>query len=102
MIDATFSVDGVLGAFAFTLSVPLILIGNGLGAFVLRELTIKNIESVKKYRFLKNGAMYAILALGTIMLADAFGYHVPHWLSPAATFFIIGYFFLKSRRALAE
>jgi hypothetical protein len=102
VIDATFSVDGVLGAFAFTLSVPLILIGNGLGAFVLRELTIKNIESVKKYRFLKNGAMYAILALGTIMLADAFGYHVPHWLSPAATFFIIGYFFLKSRRALAE
>ncbi|MBI2623445.1 MAG: DUF475 domain-containing protein [Candidatus Liptonbacteria bacterium] len=100
VIDATFSIDGVLGAFAFTLSVPLILIGNGLGAFVLRELTIKNIESVKKYKFLKNGAMYAILALGVIMLADAFGYHVPHWLSPVATFFIIGYFFLKSARAL--
>jgi len=100
VIDATFSVDGVLGAFAFTLSVPLILIGNGLGALVLRHLTIKNIESVKKYKFLKNGAMYAILALGAIMLADAFGYHVPHWLSPVATFFIIGYFFMKSVRAL--
>lgn len=100
VIDATFSVDGVLGAFAFTLSVPLILLGNGLGALVLRYLTIRNIENVKKYRFLKNGAMYAILALGAIMLADAFGYHVPHWASPVATFFIIGYFFMKSVRAL--
>lgn len=36
VIDTTFSIDGVLGAFAFTLSVPLILFGNGLGAFVLR------------------------------------------------------------------
>jgi hypothetical protein len=35
VIDATFSIDGVLGAFAFTLSVPLILIGNGLGVFVV-------------------------------------------------------------------
>ena len=33
VIDATFSIDGVLGAFAFTLSVPLIFIGNGIGAF---------------------------------------------------------------------
>src|SRR3989344_5214028 len=37
VIDATFSIDGVIGAFAFTMSVPLILIGNGLGAFVVRE-----------------------------------------------------------------
>ncbi len=36
VIDATFSIDGVLGAFAFTLSVPLIIVGNGLGAFVVR------------------------------------------------------------------
>ena len=35
-IDGTFSIDGVLGAFAFTISVPLILIGNGIGAFVVR------------------------------------------------------------------
>src|SRR5262249_1396734 len=35
VIDATFSVDGVLGAFAFTFSVPLILLGNGLGAVVV-------------------------------------------------------------------
>lgn len=48
VIDATFSIDGVVGAFAFTLSVPLILIGNGIGAFVVRELTVSNIDRVKK------------------------------------------------------
>lgn len=102
IIDATFSVDGVLGAFAFTLSVPLIIIGNGLGAFILRKLTVCNIETVKKYKFLKNGAMYAIFMLGVIMLADAFGKHVPEWVSPVATFFIIGYFFIISLRALQK
>ncbi len=98
IIDATFSIDGVLGAFAFTLSVPLIFIGNGIGAFVVREFTIHNIERVKKYVYLKNGAMYSILFLGTIMTVDAFGVHVPEWASPVATFTVIGYFFWKSKR----
>lgn len=96
IIDATFSIDGVLGAFAFTLSVPLILVGNGLGAYVLRKLTIGNIDRIKKYVYLKNGAMYSILALGIIMVTDAFGVHIPQWVSPVATFSIIGYFLWKS------
>lgn len=100
VIDTTFSIDGVLGAFAFTLSIPLILIGNGIGALVLRKLTVGNIDRIKSYVFIKNGAMYSILALGIIMLADAFGYHVPHYLSPLITFGIVGYFFLKSHKAL--
>lgn len=98
IIDATFSIDGVLGAFAFTLSVPLIFIGNGIGAFVVREFTIHNIERVKKYVYLKNGAMYSILVLGIIMILDAFGFHIPQWASPVATFTVIGYFFWKSKR----
>ncbi len=97
VIDATFSIDGVLGAFAFTLSVPLIILGNGLGAFVLRQLTVSNIERIKKYRFLKNGAMYSIFFLGLIMLFDSFGLHIPNWVSPVTTFVVIIYFFLKSR-----
>lgn len=97
IIDATFSIDGVIGAFAFTLSVPLIFLGNGIGAFVVRELTIGNIDRVKKYVYLKNGAMYSILFLGVIMILDAFGVHVPSWASPLATFFAIGYFFIKSK-----
>jgi hypothetical protein len=96
IIDATFSIDGVLGAFAFTLSVPLILLGNGIGALVVRQLTMGNIETIQKYRYLKNGAMYAILILGTIMILDSFGLDIPYWLSPLLTFIVIGYFFYKS------
>lgn len=96
-IDATFSIDGVLGAFAFTLSVPIILLGNGIGAIVVRQLTVGNIERIKKYAFLKNGAMYSILVLGAIMIIHAFHISIPAWVSPIATFIIIGYFFQKSR-----
>ena len=47
IIDATFSIDGVLGAFAFTLSVPLIIVGNGLGAVIVRQITVGNIERIR-------------------------------------------------------
>jgi len=100
VIDTTFSIDGVLGAFAFTLSIPLIILGNGIGALVLRQLTVGNIDRIRRYMFIKNGAMYSILALGIIMLADAFGHHIPHYVSPLITFAIVGYFFLKSHKAL--
>ncbi len=97
IIDSTFSIDGVLGAFAFTLSVPLILFGNGLGALIVRELTLRNIENIKKYIYLKNGAMYSILVLGIIMIMHSFGFDIPEYVSPAITFIIIGAFFWKSK-----
>jgi hypothetical protein len=77
IIDTAFSIDGVLGAFAFTLSVPLILIGNGIGAIIVRQITISNIEKIKRYRYLKNGAMYSILFLGAFMLFESFGVDIP-------------------------
>ena len=102
VIDTTFSIDGVLGAFAFTFSVPLILIGNGIGAIVVRELTVKNIENVKKYKYMKNGAMYSICVLGLIMVLDSFNVDIPSWVSPLVTFLIIGFFFYKSRKAIKD
>lgn len=102
VIDATFSIDGVLGAFAFTMSVPLILLGNGLGAFVVRQLTIGNIDKIKKYVFLKNGAMYSLLLLGLIMIFDSFGFHTPPWISPLATVSVVSYFFWKSKKHNAK
>jgi len=98
VIDATFSIDGVLGAFAFTMSVPLILVGNALGAIAVRQITVGNIDRIKKYRFLKNGAMYSILCLGIIMLIDSFGFHIPEFVSPVITFGVVGLFYLKSVR----
>ena len=102
IIDMTFSIDGVLGAFAFTLSVPIIILGNGLGAVVVRQITVGNIERIRRLRFIKNGAMYSILFLGAVMMCDGMGVHVPQWLSPAATFSIVGAFFVKSLLALAK
>ncbi len=100
VIDSTFSIDGVLGAFAFTLSVPLILIGNGLGAIVVRQLTVHGVERIKKYIYLKNGAMYSILILGAVMLAHSFGAHIPEWFSPVVTTLVILFFYLKSKKAI--
>jgi uncharacterized protein len=96
ILDLTFSIDGVFGAFAFTLSVPLILLGNGLGAFIVRQITIGNIQRIKRYRYLKNGAMYSILFLGAVMMCDGFGLHIPEWVSPLVTFTVVGFFFLRS------
>lgn len=98
IIDMTFSIDGVLGAFAFTMSVPLIILGNGLGAFVVRELTMGNIDRIKKYVYLKNGAMYSILCLGIVMTLEGFKVEVPEFVSPVVTFVVIAMFFWKSVR----
>jgi hypothetical protein len=98
VLDASFSIDGVLGAFAFTLSVPLIILGNGLGAFIVRQFTVGNINNIKKYIYLKNGAMYSIFFLGVIMVMDSFGFKTPFWLSPLVTFLVVGFFYYKSKK----
>jgi uncharacterized protein len=100
VIDLTFSIDGVLGAFAFTLSVPIIILGNGLGAVIVRQITVGNIERIRRLRYIKNGAMYSILVLGVVMMADGVGVHVPQWVSPAATMAIVGGFLGRSLLAL--
>ncbi len=102
VLDTTFSIDGVVGAFAFTFSVPFILIGNGIGALILRKLTISNIDRIKQYRFLKNGAMYSIFFLGVIMSLHAFQIEVPPYVSPIITFGTVGYFFWKSKTDLKK
>ena len=99
VLDATFSIDGVVGAFAFTMSVPLIILGNGLGAMVVRELTIKGVDRIRNYPYLKNGAMYSIFFLGLIMILESFGVHIPPYIPPVVTFVIVGYFFWKSIQA---
>jgi hypothetical protein len=99
VLDASFSIDGVIGAFAFTMSVPLIIVGNGLGAYVVREFTIRGIDLISKFAYLKNGAMYSIGSLGAIMILEAFGRHYPFWFAPLNTFILLGLFLFLSVRA---
>jgi hypothetical protein len=102
IIDSTFSIDSVLGAFAFTLSIPLIIIGNGLGALVVRQLTIKGTDKIKNYIYLKNGAMYSILLLGILMILNSFDIDIPSWVSPLITLSIVGWFYYKSHKSLVK
>ncbi|MEI7452098.1 MAG: DUF475 domain-containing protein [Candidatus Falkowbacteria bacterium] len=100
VLDMSFSIDGVVGAFAFTMSVPLIILGNGLGAFIVRELTIRGIDLISKFAYLKNGAMYSIGMLGALMIAESFGKDYPFWLAPLNTVILLIIFLWLSMREL--
>lgn len=102
VLDASFSIDGVIGAFAFTLSIPLIILGNGLGAFVVREFTIRGLDLISKFAYLKNGAMYSIGMLGSIMVLESFGREFPFWLTPLNTFVLLIFFLFLSIREIKD
>lgn len=70
LLDASFSFDGVLGAFAITQNVILIAAGLGIGALWVRTLTVQLVrhKSLNNYRYLEHGAHYAILALSLALL----------------------------------
>jgi uncharacterized protein len=100
VLDTTFSFDGVIGAFAFTINLLLILIGIGIGAIVVRELTIKGIDTIAKYKYLKNGALTSIGFLGLFMLIESFRIELPSYVPIIVTFLVIGIAFYMSRRLL--
>jgi hypothetical protein len=102
ILDATFSIDGVIGAFAFTIIIPLIFLGNGLGAYIVREMTVRGTEVIAKFAYLKNGAMYSIGVLGGIMVLEAFGKDFPFWLAPLNTFLLLAIFMGLSLRELRD
>lgn len=76
VLDASFSFDGVIGAFALTTDIFIIAIGLGVGAMYVRSLTIYlvNKGTLAEYRFLEHGAHYAIGALALIMFIKMFIY----------------------------
>lgn len=102
VLDATFSFDGVVGAFAFTTNLLWITIGLGIGALVVRELTIRGINTVGKYKFLKNGAMTAIGLLGAFMTVESFGFDLPIYVPTLITVAIILYAFYASHKHLKD
>ena len=102
VLDASFSIDGVIGAFAFTMSVPLILIGNGIGALVVREVTVKGMNIISKFAYLKNGAMYSIGMLGAIMVLESFGQEFPFWVAPLNTLILLVVFLGLSLREIRD
>lgn len=82
VLDASFSFDGVIGAFAITQNLFIIMIGLSIGAFFVRSLTIMFVEKeiLNKFAYLEHGAFYAILSLAFLMLLDPF-FHIPEWVT---------------------
>ena len=78
VLDASFSFDGVIGAFALTHNLFVIAIGLGIGAMYVRSMTIMLVErgTLAEYRFLEHGAFYAIIALSVIMFIQPL-MHIP-------------------------
>lgn len=74
VLDASFSFDGVVGAFAITNNLFIIAIGLGIGAMFVRSITIMLVEqgTLTEYLYLEHGAFYAIGALATIMFLNTF------------------------------
>lgn len=102
VLDLSFSIDGIFGAFAFTTNILLILIGNGIGALVVREFTIKGIDRVARYKWLKNGAMTSIGFLGLFMILESFGVSIPEWFPTIITCGLVGITFWASHRHLKQ
>ncbi len=77
VLDASFSFDGVIGAFALSSDIFVIMIGLGIGAMFVRSLTIYMLrnKTLAEYRYLEHGAHYAILILAIIMLLKIF-FHI--------------------------
>ena len=78
VLDASFSFDGVIGAFALSNNMIVIALGLSIGAFFVRSMTIMLVKkgTLAEYAFLEHGAFWAIIALGGIMLASA-EFHIP-------------------------
>jgi uncharacterized protein len=78
VLDASFSFDGVIGAFALSNNMVVIALGLSIGAMFVRSMTIHLVRkgTLAAYRFLEHGAFWAIIALGCIMLASVV-VHIP-------------------------
>ena len=90
VLDASFSFDGVIGAFAVTKDVLLIAIGLGIGALWVRSLTIYMVDHhvLHAYRYLEHGAHYTIGVLSVVLLAGIF-FDIPEIIAGVAGLMII-------------
>ncbi len=100
ILDSAFSLDGVIGAFALTTSLPIIVVGLGIGAYFVRSLTVylvraKTLESLV---YLEHGAHWAIFGLAITMFAGLV-VHVPEVLIATIGLGFIALSYVSSRKA---
>lgn len=78
ILDSAFSLDGVIGAFALTSNLVIIMVGLGIGAYFVRSFTLYMVQkdTLAELIYLEHGAHWAILGLAVMMLANLL-FHVP-------------------------
>lgn len=100
ILDSAFSLDGVVGAFAITTNIFIIMVGLGIGALFVRSLTlyfVKN-QTLTHLRYLESGAHWAILGLSISMLAELM-IHIPEVVTGLIGLFFVTLSYLASKRA---
>ncbi len=99
LLDASFSFDGVIGAFAITKDIILIALGLGIGAMFIRSLTVYLVKkgTLDEYIYLEHGAMYAIGTLAILMFVGI-RYHIPEYITGSIGALLIGLALVSSIR----
>ncbi len=102
VLDASFSFDGVIAAFAISTDIVVIMVGLGVGALFVRSLTIYFVErkTLAKLVYLEHGAYYAIGCLAVIMLLKNF-LHIPEWISGSVGLLLIAIALIASLQEAA-
>lgn len=99
VLDASFSFDGVIGAFAITNNLFIIAIGLGIGALFVRSLTILMVDkgTLETFRYLEHGAFYAVASLALIMFINTV-HEVPEIITGLVGVLFIVFSINSSRR----
>lgn len=91
VLDASFSFDGVIGAFVLSTNIFIIAGGLGIGAMFVRSMTIHLVEAntLSEFKYLESGAFWSILLLAAIMLTSTL-FHIPEAITSVLSVLFIG------------
>jgi uncharacterized protein len=101
ILDSAFSLDGVVGAFAVTNNLPIIIAGLGIGALFVRTFTIALVraKTLETLKYLEHGAHWAIFGLALAMLANMF-VHLPEVVTGLIGLVFVALSYWSSRREM--
>ena len=101
VLDSAFSLDGVIGAFAITSALPVIIVGLGIGALFVRTFTVYLVraKTLDTLPYLEHGAHWAIFGLALAMLLGIF-VHVPEAITGLVGLVFIVFAYISSRNEM--
>jgi hypothetical protein len=101
LLDTAFSLDGVIGAFALTTLLPIIVVGLGIGAYFVRAVTLYFVrrKTLESLRYLEHGAHWAIFGLAISMFVSLI-VHIPEVVTGGIGLLFIALAYFSSRRVL--